>query len=95
MRIQEYFIHLVNGDHIKIGEDYDIPYEKKLVRKFISAKPEDTLTIGDEIMGYFYVPKCNILFIHPVSLSADNYYELKVRKCLLPIIASISSTART
>jgi hypothetical protein len=47
----------------KIGEHYDIPYEKKLVRKFISAKPEDTLTIGDEIMGYFYVPKCNILFI--------------------------------
>ena len=63
MRIQEYFIHLVNGDHIKIGEHYDIPYEKKLVRKFISAKPEDTITIGDEIMGYFYVPKCNILFI--------------------------------
>ena len=46
MRIQEYFIHLVNGDHIKIGEHYDIPCEKKLVRKFISAKPEDTLTIG-------------------------------------------------
>ena len=23
MRIQEYFIHLVNGDHIKIGEHYD------------------------------------------------------------------------
>ena len=60
---EEYFIHLVNGDHIKIGEDYDIPYEKKLVRKFISAKPKDTLTIGDEIMGYFYIPKCNILFI--------------------------------
>ena len=48
---------------MKIGEHYDIPYEKKLVRKFISAKPEDTLMIGDEIMGYFYVPKCNILFI--------------------------------
>ncbi len=63
MRIQEYFVNLVNGDHIKIGESKDIPSEKKLVRKFVSAKPEDTLIIGDEIMGYYYIPKSNILFV--------------------------------
>lgn len=63
MRIQEYFVHLVNGDHIKIGENYDIPFEKKIVGKYIAAKSDDTLTIGDEIMGYFYIPKSNILFI--------------------------------
>ena len=63
MSIQKYFIHLVNGDHIRIGESYDIPTEKGIVSKFMAAKPDDTLIIGDEIMGFFYVPKCNILFI--------------------------------
>ena len=63
MRIQEYFIHLVNGDHIRIGEKYDLPLEKGIVSRFMTANREDTLVIGDEIMGYFYVPKCNILFI--------------------------------
>ncbi len=63
MRIQEYFIHLVNGDHIRIGEEYDISQEKSIVGRFMNANPEDTLVIGDEIMGFFYVPKCNILFI--------------------------------
>ena len=29
----------------------------------MNANHEDTLVIGDEIMGFFYVPKCNILFI--------------------------------
>lgn len=63
MRIQEYFVHLVNGDHIKVGENYDLPFEKKLVGKYIAAKPDDTLTIGDDVMGFFYIPKSNILFI--------------------------------
>ena len=63
MRIQEYFIHLVNGDHIRIGEEYDLPQEKSIVGRFMTANQEDTLVIGDEIMGFFYVPKCNILFI--------------------------------
>lgn len=63
MRIQEYFIHLVNGDHIRIGEEYDISQVKSIVGRFMNANQEDTLVIGDEIMGFFYVPKCNILFI--------------------------------
>ena len=63
MKIQEYYVHLVNGDHIHIGEDYYLPREKSVVGKFMTAKPDDTLIIGDEIMGFFYVPKCNILFI--------------------------------
>lgn len=63
MRIQEYFIHLDNGDHIRIGEEYDLPQEKSIVGRFMTANQEDTLVIGDEIMGFFYVPKCNILFV--------------------------------
>lgn len=63
MRIQEYFIHLVNGDHIRIGEDCNLPMDQSVVGKFLAADREDTLIIGDEIMGFFYVPKCNILFI--------------------------------
>lgn len=63
MSVQEYFIHLVNGDHIRIGEEYDLPMDKSVVGKYLAADREDTLIIGDEVMGFFYVPKCNILFI--------------------------------
>lgn len=63
MRIQEYSIHLVNGEHFNVKEDYYLPRERSVVGKFMTSKADDTLVIGDETSGYFYIPKCNIMYI--------------------------------
>lgn len=63
MEVQEYFIHLIGGERICIYEEIHIPHDKRLVSKFAAAEDDETLTVGDSVMGFYYVPKRNVLYI--------------------------------
>ena len=63
MEVQEYFIHLIGGERICICEEIHLPHYKRLVSRFAEAKDDQTLTLGDDVMGFYYVPKRNVLYI--------------------------------
>ena len=63
MEVQEYFIHLIGGERICICEEILLPHHKRLVSRFAEAKDDQTLTLGDDVMGFYYVPKRNVLYI--------------------------------
>lgn len=63
MEVQEYFIHLIGGERICIYEEIHLPQHKRLVSRFAAAKDDETLTLGDAVMGFYYVPKRNVLYI--------------------------------
>ena len=63
MEVQEYFIHLIGGERICICEEIHLPHNKRLVSRFAEAKDDQTLTLGDDVMVFYYVPKRNVLYI--------------------------------
>ena len=64
MTLQTYYAQLIDGTTIVMVEDYYMPANQSLVRRYKSAQPDDILTIGDPTNGYAYVPKRNILCIY-------------------------------
>lgn len=63
MFIQNYDIHLINGDILHVGEDYELTGEKTLVAQFRMASEDEIFQIGDEVMGFAYLPKRSIAYI--------------------------------
>jgi len=63
MFIQYYDIHLINGDILHVGEDYELHGEKALVTQYRKAADDDVFQIGDAVMGFAYLPKKSIAYI--------------------------------
>ena len=63
MYIRDYCIHLINGEKIVLPGEYTAPVDRTIPGKFKEALPDDVITFGDPDIGYFYIPKKNILFI--------------------------------
>ena len=66
MLIRDYCIHMINGEHIVLPGEINIPADKTIPGKFKAAQPDDVITFGDPDIGFFYIPKKNILFIRTV-----------------------------
>ena len=62
MSVQLYNVHLVNGDVLQVGEDYDLQGPKTIVNRFCKAEDNDVL-VCDTLFTSFYVPRKNIVFI--------------------------------
>ena len=62
MSVQLYNVHLVNGDVLQVGEDYDLQGPKTIVNRFCKAEDNDVLEF-DTLFTSFYVPRKSILFI--------------------------------
>lgn len=63
MTIQIYYIQLTDGRTVEMAEDYYLPAPQRLVNRYKAAQADDILTIGDQVNGFTYVPKSNILYI--------------------------------
>ena len=63
MFIQHYNIHLINGEVLHVGEDYELTGDHALVARFGKAPDDAIFQIGDEMSGFAYVPKKSIVFI--------------------------------
>lgn len=63
MHIRDYCIHLLNGEKIVLPGECNVPVERTIPGKFKAAQPDDVITFGDPDIGFFYIPKKNILFI--------------------------------
>ena len=62
MSVQLYNVHLVNGDVLEVGEDYDLQGPRTIVNRFSKAEDNDVL-VFDTLFTSFYVPRKNIVFI--------------------------------
>lgn len=63
MVYQMYVIHLLNGEKIRILEDYDLPMEEGLIGEFEKAPDDKLMVFGDMAGEIHYVPKKNIVSI--------------------------------
>ena len=86
MYIQNYDIHLINGEVLHVGEDYELSGDHTLVAKFRKASDDAIFQIGDEFSGYVYVPKRSIVFISTGDVrridrtdEADTHYGKPVK----------------
>jgi len=59
---QEYFIHMNNGDVLRMIESYDLEWEKGIIYAFEESQ-KDFLYINVGLDDVAYVPKKNICFI--------------------------------
>lgn len=62
MSVQLYNVHLVNGDVLEVGDDYDLQGPRTIVNRFCKAEDNDVL-VFDTLFASFYVPRKNIVFI--------------------------------
>lgn len=62
MSVQLYNVHLVNGDVLEVGEDYDLQGPRTIVNRFSKAEDNDVL-VFDTLFTSYYVPRKNIVFI--------------------------------
>ena len=70
---QKYNLHLINGDVIVVEEDYFLPWEKGLIKKFENAS-EDTLFPIINLFGEnYYVPKKSIVYISTGAVEVREY----------------------
>ena len=72
MEVQEYFIHLIGGERICICEEIHLPHYKRLVSRFAEAKDDQTLTLGDDVMGFYYVPSAMFCTLKAARKDTDN-----------------------
>ena len=63
MYVQEYLIHIVNGDVIPVTEACNREEGETLLERFEKAKPYTLFCAGDAISGYAVVPARSIAYI--------------------------------
>ena len=69
---QKYNLHLINGDVIVVEEDYFLPWEKGLIKKFENAS-EDTLSRLSICSVKIIMFRKRVLFtFRPVQLKSEN-----------------------
>ena len=61
--IQEYILHLTNGDNIVVSEDYYDAENPTFPEKVAAANDNDLFCIGDRITGFSWIPKKSIVYI--------------------------------
>ncbi len=62
--IQEYLIHMANGDTIVAVEPYDLKGPETLIDRYERAKPDDLFCVGDALIGFAYFPARSIVYIN-------------------------------
>lgn len=62
MALQLYNVHLVNGDVLQVGEDYDLRGPQTIVNRFYKAGDNDILEFRTPFTS-MYVPRKSILFV--------------------------------
>ena len=72
MVYQMYVIHLLNGEKIRILEDYDLPMEEGLIGEFEKAPDDKLMVFGDMAGEIHYVPKKNIVSISTNDVKVVN-----------------------
>ena len=85
MLVQEYMLHLQNGEVILSLEELEKDRAKKLIEEFEAALPDTILQVGDIISGYFFIPARSILYISTGNVrvikdSAEKRREWLVKK---------------
>ncbi len=63
MILQDYLIHMVNGDVIPVSEPYDLDGTRTLISRYGRAKPDTMFCTGDQITGFAYFPARSIAYI--------------------------------
>lgn len=66
--VQDYHLHLVDGTIIEASEEYYKPVHQRLIAKFDACNPDGLITVGDQTLGYTYIPKRNILYINTAAV---------------------------
>jgi len=66
--IQDYHIHLTDGTIIETSEEYYKPVHQRLIARYTSTEPDSLITVGDQIMGFTYIPKRNIFYINTAAV---------------------------
>lgn len=64
MLIQEYLIHLTNGNVLVASEPYALKGPQSLISRFENAKPESMFCVGDALTGFSYFPARSIVYIN-------------------------------
>lgn len=72
MAYQEYKLHLTNGHTIHVVEEYDLPFEEGIVMRFKKAKSNDFIDVNDTLLGNFYIPARNIVYISTGDVINDD-----------------------
>ena len=63
MFIQEYLIHLSNGDVLVATEPLDLKGPQCLLSRYEKAEPDYMFCIGDAMTGFAYFPTRSITYI--------------------------------
>ncbi len=61
--VQEYVLHLSNGDDITVEDEYYEENEYFLPEKIAKAKDHETFWFGDYVKGFIVVPRRSIVYI--------------------------------
>ena len=61
--IQEYVLHLSNGDDVTVEDEYYGENEYFLPERIAKAKDNETFWFGDYEKGFMVVPKRSIVYI--------------------------------
>lgn len=77
MAVQEYIVHLANGDKVSVYEDYDLEGPKTLIsqyRKYIND-PTKCFCVGDDFIGFDYIPWRNVTHISTGDVYAGDEWR--------------------
>ena len=66
MIVQEYVLHLINGDCIIASEPYELEGPKTILSRFVASRtnPNMMIHINDLIAGSAYIPWSSVAYIH-------------------------------
>lgn len=79
MIVQEYVLHLANGDTIVASEPYELEGPKTILSRFVASRtrPNMWISIKDMICGTAYIPWSSVVYIHTGRVvEADNITEM-------------------
>lgn len=68
--VQVYILHLLDGNTVKVKEEYDLPWEKGFIHLFEQAE-ESRIFIVNNDLNIIYIPKRSI-----VSISTGNVEKI-------------------
>ena len=82
MVLQDYLIHLRNGEKISVMEPYDLTGPKALINRYQYANPEAVFCVGDPMTGFHYFKAKDIVQISTLDVRevADKAWEFMVKK---------------
>ena len=63
MVLQDYLIHLRNGEKVNVMEPYNLTGPKALINRYQYANPESVFCVGDPATGFHYFKAKDIVQI--------------------------------